>query len=792
MASEPDQPLLSARGSRVFWWSTLYTVFVVSIFSFPFMPSSELDPSWRMALGYFFEKGMQFGRDVIFTYGPLGFLMGKTYSGLQFWWLIVGQLVLALIAAAVILWQGRRLQGKARFFYFGALLLFSITYEDALHMIVITILGFELLRMADENRKGLMLPIAAVLAVYAQIKFTDLLLTTFVVAVALGYNIWQGRRREAGWLALSFLGIYLGIWIACGQNPLNLPAYFYGSWQISEGYQWAMGIHTSWQKLCPGLIVLGVLVGYIGLHLFINPAKPRAVANALLLGAFTYLNWKHGFVRSDGHVIGFYFCAMLPLTAYPTLLDDPPRLRRFHGWVFIAAFLFSLWSLEHALYGVVRGALAIFQDRAWRNVADVISWDETDQRYRDRLTTARNGCDLVQTRKLVGRSTLDVLGFEQGVAIFNNFNYQPRPVIQSYSTFMPALARLNGNFYASDKAPEYVLMKLQAIDDRLPTLDDAQVLAILAQRYEFMYTERDYQLWRRNPEPYDAAAGAPRLLQSASLKINDRLPLETLAGKQPLWLRIDLQPSLLGKIRSFLYKPPQVTLSIEDTAGNLHDYLMPLPQGRNGFIVNPLIEDLIDYMQFAANRPQKLVRSVSLKIEPYDKAYFADFARIEVSALPVASSGAAFFPKDPDAPENQIRLFKSQPVAQKAYLPISEAIIDGMPVALLHAPSQMIFDMPPGARTVSGKYGFLDTAYSNGGHSNGARFVIYWSNGTKRIDLLDQYLDPVRVTTDRGLHSFSLLLKDLAGGRLYLETNPGPYNDYGWDWTCWTDVSIAK
>ncbi len=770
----------------------LYLLLVASIFSFPFNPSAELDPSWRMALGYFYEKGMQFGHDVIFTYGPLGFIMGRTFSGLQFWGLIVGQLVLALIASAVIIRQGSRLQGDARLICLGALLFFGITYEDALHMIVIVILGFELLRMADENRRWLMLPIAAVLALYSQIKFTDQLLATFIVLVALAYNLWQGRRHEAAWLAFSFVGTYLGIWTACGQNVLNLPAYFYGSWQISEGYQWAMGIPTSWQQLWPGLVILGIIAAYLVLHLFINPAKPRAVANVLLLGTYTYLNWKHGFVRSDGHMIGFYFCALLPVTAYPALLDDPPRLRLLHRWAFTATLAFGLWSLENALPGVVRNALAIFQGKAWTNVESVIKWEETRQRYRDRLATARGGSELIQTRKLAGNGTVDVLGYEQGVALFNKFNYRPRPVIQSYSTFMPALARLNEDFYASENAPEFVLMKVQAIDERLPTMDDAQVLALLPHRYEFIYSERDFQLWRRNSGPFDLATIAPRLLQTSALNVNQPLVINSSGEKQPLWLRVDLQPSLLGKIRSFLYKPPQVTLRLEDTAGNLHDYLMPLPQGRNGFIVNPLIEDLIDYMQFAADRSQKLVRAISLKIDANDEKYFAASAHVEVSALPTASSGMAFFPKNPDSPANDIRVFKSQPVMAEAYLPVSEVIIDGKPVALLHAPSRMIFDLPAGARTISGQFGFLEAAYTNGGNSNGARFIIYWSNGTKRIDLFDQFLNPVSVTADRGLHGFSLSLKDLAGGRLYLETNPGPYNDYGWDWTCWTDIDISR
>src|SRR5476651_2326456 len=101
MASANLPPLMPARFNRALGWSVLYLVLVAGIFNFPLMPGSGLDPSWRMALGYMFEHGMQFGRDVVFTYGPLGFIMSKTFSGIQFWSLIAGQLTLAIISATV-------------------------------------------------------------------------------------------------------------------------------------------------------------------------------------------------------------------------------------------------------------------------------------------------------------------------------------------------------------------------------------------------------------------------------------------------------------------------------------------------------------------------------------------------------------------------------------------------------------------------------------------------------------------------------------------------------------------
>jgi hypothetical protein len=783
---ELPEPLLSPSLAKILGWGVVFILLVVGAFNFPLMPGTDLDPSWRMALGYFFERGMQFGHDVVFTYGPLGFVMGKTFSGLQFGGLIAGQLILAVISAIVIAILGSRLRGSQRVIYFTFFILFGITYEDALHMLVIVLFGFELIRLMEAPRWGWLVLIAAVLAFYAQIKFTDFLLICVALGVSGSYGLWRRQPKAVAVLGLASLGFFLGLWVCFGQKISNLPAYFAASWQISQGYQWAMAIPSPLGPLWKGLVVLSVLIAYAVVHLWLNPDKPRALANTVLLGAFAYLNWKHGFVRADGHMIGFFFCALLPLVAYPALLNDPPRFRLAHRWVFIVTIAIALWGLENTIWGVVRRSLGAFQDRTWNNIESAFQWSETRQRYSDALAKARLATDMYMTRELAGGATLDVLGFEQGVAILNRFNYRPRPVIQSYSTFTPALAKLNRDFFKSADAPKYVLSKIQAIDHRLPSMDDPYVLLLLAYRYEFLRTEKDFGLWKLNSAPFDAAAFEPRLLRTTHMEVNHPLSIEDVSDK-PLWLQIDLQPSLLGKIRSFLYKPPHVILHIETTKNEQHDYLMPLPVGRTGFIINPLIEDVVDYMHFANSQPAKLVRSIALRIPDTQLKFFASTAAVELSTMPSPTSGKRFFAGEI---EHLLHMFQSFPIRYTSRTPVSESTIDGREVAVLHAPSQMVFDVPPGAKFVTGKFGMLSGTYTNGGNTDGALFLVYWSNGSERRELFRRYLDPVNQEADRRLQDFSGNITGLNGGRVYLEVQNGPNDNPSWDWSAWSNIKI--
>ena len=62
--------------------------------------------------------------------------------------------------------------------------------------------------------------------------------------------------------------------------------------------------------------------------------------------------------------------------------------------------------------------------------------------------------------------------------------------------------------------------------------------------------------------------------------------------------------------------------------------------------------------------------------------------------------------------------------------------------------------------------------------------------GTSVKPVMAGYLDPINKVGDTGLQSFEADLKNLSGGRIYMQVKPGPYNDFSWDWTGWTDIEI--
>ena len=752
----------------------------------PRFPTNELDASWRMALGKFFLDGRQFGVDVVFTYGPLGFLMGMTYSGLQFASLLVWQVFQALIFTLVIFRQGQRVPGYARYGFFAYFLLLGLTYEDALHQQVIALAGFELLRRESEGKRLLPALSGALFALLGLIKFTNLMLAMLFVACAAALLLWHRRSRAALWLVAWFAGSFLLGWVLCRQNPLHLPAYFLNSWEISQGYQETMGIPTPPDALRVGLLTLALIVAYAAIYLWTQPDRARGAVTTLALGAYVYLEWKHGFIRADGHMIGYFYALLVPATAFPALLEDGPRFRPLQRGLLLALAGCALLGVSTALPGVLRGSLGNFQERLFGNLDHLRQGRNFVTKYQELLAAECSLHDMPETRAVVGTASIDLLGYEQAILLYNRFNYRPRPVFQSYSVYRPHLARINANYFASARAPDYVLLRLDTIDRRLVTFDDPEVLNLLVHRYEYVLSEKGYQLWHRKPGPFQAAAFAPRPFRTAALAPGQPFLTEEYADR-PLWAQVELRPSLLGTLRAFVYKHPIVLLRLQDTQGRVSEYRMPLPQGRAGFIVNPLVEDGVSYMRFAGGKPERLLRSLTVVVAPGDSPYFADEYTVTLSTLTPSTAGREFFRQEQ---KRLFHMFNLVPVSFDAYNPISEGEIDGKPVMVFHAPSEMILDVPPDAGEFSGSYGFLPGTYTKGGNTDGAVFSVVLLRDNGETTLLERTLDPVHRPADRGLQDFHVTLPPGAGGRLRLRTQPGPSNNFSWDWTAWTGLTL--
>lgn len=107
-----------------------------------------------------------------------------------------------------------------------------------------------------------------------------------------------------------------------------------------------------------------------------------------------------------------------------------------------------------------------------------------------------------------------------------------------------------------------------------------------------------------------------------------------------------------------------------------------------------------------------------------------------------------------------------------------------------HAPSELVWPIPATANSLQGGFGIFEGAYANPPDAtDGADFIIdhVAANGV-RTNLLRRTLNPVGVTSDRGLQHFRVSFTPGGGAHLELSITRGAQENGSFDWTYWHDL----
>jgi hypothetical protein len=129
--------------------------------------------------------------------------------------------------------------------------------------------------------------------------------------------------------------------------------------------------------------------------------------------------------------------------------------------------------------------------------------------------------------------------------------------------------------------------------------------------------------------------------------------------------------------------------------------------------------------------------------------------------------------------------YKIKTIAFKSPFPTTRMMLDGEGVTLVHAPGEMIVDIPDEAKSLTVVFGFPAAAYAPGDPTDGADFQIKWHDNAGDVTLMDRTLNPAERPADRGLQHFTVPLPTQrhGAGKLIFSTSPGGNNNK--DWTCW-------
>ena len=643
-ALQPDQPRAGAAAR----WSVISPLFAAVLVMLTFVtlsrPPSDLnvdtDTSLSAVLNYAHQHRVQFGTELVSTYGPLGYLMFFYYSPHAAGLRLVVETALCLTAAIGLCLVAWRLRLAWRCLLLGVFIFLAANVETRADLIIDTgLLCWGLLCFIESNRRLILAAIAftALAAFGALAKASILFGAGLNVGLVAGAMVARRRPRLGiGVLAGFGAGIVLG-WAAAGQELSHLGRYLVNALAVVRGYNQTLGWEALPSVVWIGLVVLLLAIGAVivrALNAFDAPEKPRTWPRGLLLAwlaSLLFLSWKHGLARGDAyHVV--YFFGLVPVLALALeVLPCESRPARLWARVLGAlACLLSILMLQSLFFAP--GVRSLQQPlRNFRYYAQcLLKPADYFQKMNEAIAVKREEAKLPALRERIGRASVDVFGEHQVYALFNDLNYQPRPVFQSYLACTPRLMGLNEQFYLSPSAPEYVMFSLGGIDRRFASLEDALVLRDLLINYEPVAGEGEFVLLKtRAAEPARLA-----LLREGSVRRGGHIDLKGF-GETNLWLEISLTPSVTGRLREFFYRPPPVRLAAwrEPGKGLLSRRRAPAPMLAAGFLASPLLLRNGDVLDLYDGKPVARPAAYSVELLPGQEHFWQEAVRFRVYGI---------------------------------------------------------------------------------------------------------------------------------------------------------------
>ncbi len=531
---------------------------------------TDLDPSWVFGLNYAHAKGLVWGRDVAFTYGPWGFLAVPVRLGANIDVAVVCQ-ALAWLAALPPLWYllGRRakLPGVLLFAWssgFAHATIANFTCDEYLGFLSLLYLAAAYLttRWIVPLVTGGFIAAVAMMIKFSTGVFCAVAVLSFPATFLLRRlrQLWQSLAIAVAVLSIAFTGLYLthNLSVATMFTFLRLSV------DISDAYTVSQALYTVPEL---SIAALYLTIGYVLLSVLLFVFRDRAARFSLVLVLPLFIAFKHGFVRSDTHV-GFYFSIGGFLIGLMCLVAEfrPARQWIVFGVLGIGLPVLLLQpSLAKVLVWhdpILAGVRALPAELKVLKVPELkraLAAQEAALVVADRLPP-----DLLQR---VGKSSISVFPYELAYGPANDLTLVLMPLLQTYIAASASLDEWNARLFEDNaRRPDFLLMEWKSIDYRHPLYDVPATFLAIYKWYDFDsgYAQRILLRKRLQPRFRDLRQlGAAHQVPADSAEIPQ--------SSHPVVGSIQLSLTLAGRLSKLFWKVPEVDVRSTGAHGSYWD-----------------------------------------------------------------------------------------------------------------------------------------------------------------------------------------------------------------------------
>ena len=527
-------------------------------------PRLGVDESWRAFLTWAFEHGKQFGTDVVFTYGPWGFLSEPRGSASAYPWLVSGRLVLTAAASSGIALFGASWIRRAPWRWAWAA---AVTILADPSVLVLALLFLFALTSAAEThwKRPVLWLLAFAAGLAACSKFTVLLLAVVLVPV-----LATGRRTK---MAVPVAAAsFLFFWLLGGQRFSNLPVFVRQSLEVAGAYGSAMVLNRPSIEALFAVIICGLPL----VHLTKNTRgglSVRKLACLGWLGVCELVTFRHALARSDDPhlylaLIGVGAPVALLLLPLPVPKGSATRPAHWKE-LYCALIVVAVTGTAILARGEIQARAAI-QMESFRSYPAYL-----------RAAFSRRG---LEPTAEAAAAPVDVFPIELSYAIVKGLPLRNRPVIQSYAAFSRKLCEMNAAFFDGSSAPRVIYFDVHPLDNRLATMEDSLAWRSLLTRYAPTGIKDGYLVLERRRQP---SAYELRPLLDRAIPTDHPVDVPEAPGSL-IWAELEVERTFTGRLLDLFYRKEKMLLDVETGRRALGFTLLDETAG-GGFLLSPVV-----------------------------------------------------------------------------------------------------------------------------------------------------------------------------------------------------------
>jgi hypothetical protein len=510
-------------------------------------PEVGLDPSWTAGLAMATKDGLHFGTQVIFTYGPLGFLAGPFvwYGDLAVLAFLYSAALYVAFCVALV-WALRRSLPIVPSVLIAFLIVAVLPLlEQSILVAVLVCLGVLERERSQRTINVLVAGGASFAALEALVKLSSgpIVALVFLVAVI--------GVRARWWQVLTFVGLMgteiLLLWLLAGQSLSTIPAFLENTWQVISGYSAAMLLQggSALKILAATLVTVGLVAASAQARYADRRARWAGIA---LMGIAAFAVFKEGIVRADDGHLSLYFS-----TACVLWIAVPWAKARWH-WMVAGSAVIAAMGVPVRPPGLPTNLNAIANVRyATDQFRTLVSGSRrtklvNDGRFAMELTYDIDHQMLADLRG----HTVATEPWEIGVAWAYQLDWDPLPIFANYQAYTSKLDEANAAEVESPAGPDRILREAVPgsstgdVDNRYPGWDPpAQARAILCHFVPLQtslrtdsinpsYAATGWQVLGRTPN----RCSSPQLIRSIEADPGTTVPVPEPGRNEVVFVRI--------------------------------------------------------------------------------------------------------------------------------------------------------------------------------------------------------------------------------------------------------------